>query len=321
LSLYLLVILGVLSGLAWTFTWRQWERVSRWWYQVGDKKFLKRPNLDVGLLYVLFIGNTLVLAVLVHQRVAATGRLSADAESMSAWLSLAVTLVLGLGAMAVWFGLGRWLYGTGWSQWGLGPIIDGKLVSTLRASFLGFLLLVPAVLIVHACLGLVIEYRHDTLDRFLVLRQASRWDLLAVVFIFTAVWTPIVEELAFRVILQGFVEQLFRYRRQRLRWLLGPLQSGPAETLGLAAVAQTAGQEPPGPRERAGLTSLAFWAPIVISSLLFALAHAGQGAAPISLYLLAMGLGFLYKTTGNVVLCILIHAYLNGLTLTHSLWF
>jgi membrane protease YdiL (CAAX protease family) len=199
-------------------------------------------------------------------------------------------------------------------------VVEGKVAVTLRASVLGFLLLVPLVLWVHAGLGLFFEYQHDTLDRFLDLRRQNRWDLLLAVFLATAVWTPIAEELAFRVIIQGFVEQFLRHRHNLLRWLLGPLQAGPAGLLGLTAAAQLANREPSGRADRPGFTSALFWAPIVVSSLLFALAHFDQGAAPIPLYLLAVGLGFLYKTTGNVLLCILIHAYLNALTLIQSLW-
>ena len=41
----------------------------------------------------------------------------------------------------------------------------------------------------------------------------------------------------------------------------------------------------------------------------------GQGAAPIPLFFLALGLGFLYRQTGSLTPPILVHMILNGLTL------
>ena len=54
----------------------------------------------------------------------------------------------------------------------------------------------------------------------------------------------------------------------------------------------------------------AYW-PIFVSALLFALAHWGHGLAPIPLFILALGLGYLFRQTGSLIACITVHFLLN----------
>jgi membrane protease YdiL (CAAX protease family) len=51
---------------------------------------------------------------------------------------------------------------------------------------------------------------------------------------------------------------------------------------------------------------------IVITSLLFAGLHAGQWPAPIPIFILALGLGFIYHRTGSLLAPICMHALFNG---------
>jgi membrane protease YdiL (CAAX protease family) len=53
------------------------------------------------------------------------------------------------------------------------------------------------------------------------------------------------------------------------------------------------------------------WLAIGISSLFFALAHFGQGPAPISLFVLALGLGYLYQRTHRVLPGMVVHFLVN----------
>ena len=55
----------------------------------------------------------------------------------------------------------------------------------------------------------------------------------------------------------------------------------------------------------------AYW-PILISSLCFAAVHIGQGLAPIPLFFLALGLGYLFRQTGSLIACITVHFMLNS---------
>ena len=54
----------------------------------------------------------------------------------------------------------------------------------------------------------------------------------------------------------------------------------------------------------------AYW-PILVSSACFALIHWGQGLAPIPLFILALGLGYLFRQTGSLIACITVHFLLN----------
>ena len=53
----------------------------------------------------------------------------------------------------------------------------------------------------------------------------------------------------------------------------------------------------------------------MISSAVFALIHVGQGAAPIPLFLFAIGLGFVFRYTGSLIPCIALHFMLNAFTM------
>jgi len=43
--------------------------------------------------------------------------------------------------------------------------------------------------------------------------------------------------------------------------------------------------------------------------------HIGQGAAPIPLFFLALALGYLYRQTGRLWPCIMVHMILNTFTI------
>ena len=86
---------------------------------------------------------------------------------------------------------------------------------------------------------------------------------------------PLFEEFAFRVLLQGWLERIAGPSRRR---------------------------------------SASIW-PIFVSSFFFAITHQGQGAAPIALFILALGLGYLYRQTHRYAPCVVAHAFFNGLSL------
>jgi membrane protease YdiL (CAAX protease family) len=92
--------------------------------------------------------------------------------------------------------------------------------------------------------------------------------------------TPIFEELLFRVLIQG----------------------------GFQAMVDPHSEDPDSWQPQS-------WWPIGVASLVFALMHLGQGAAPIPLFVLSLGLGYLYRQTGNITAPVVVHMVLNGLTL------
>ena len=61
-------------------------------------------------------------------------------------------------------------------------------------------------------------------------------------------------------------------------------------------------------------------APIVISAAVFALMHWSHGPDPAALFVLALGLGYLYQRTHRWLPSVVTHACLNGTTML-LLWF
>jgi len=57
------------------------------------------------------------------------------------------------------------------------------------------------------------------------------------------------------------------------------------------------------------------WWPIVVSAIVFALAHFGHGTDPIPLFFFALGLGWLYQRTHRMWPSVLVHMMLNGLSM------
>jgi len=167
---------------------------------------------------------------------------------------------------------------------------------------------------------------------------------------------PLVEEYFFRVYLQGWMENLaimwsnrwqsgLTAETRRRGAVVGPFLPVTAEILAGDAVdsppmpvdplpdASLVATEPGGSVEPLSTLQNAVyeaeslrelrpgpvWWPIVVSSLLFALAHYSHGPDPIPLFFLAMGLGYIYQRTHRVWPCILIHMLVNGFSLL-TLW-
>lgn len=75
-------------------------------------------------------------------------------------------------------------------------------------------------------------------------------------------------------------------------------------------------EPPPGkPSDHSAISPTPHWWPIPISACIFAAMHAGQGAAPIPLFVLALGLGFVYRQTHRVLPSITVHLLLNATTM------
>jgi membrane protease YdiL (CAAX protease family) len=97
---------------------------------------------------------------------------------------------------------------------------------------------------------------------------------------------PLFEEFAFRVVLQGWLESQ-QVRLRRLRGEFGDQQPG--------------------------------FAPIVITSVMFALLHFGYGPDPFALFVFSLFLGYAYRQTHRILPPLVVHACLNGWTML-NLW-
>lgn len=132
---------------------------------------------------------------------------------------------------------------------------------------------------------------------------ALLYDLFSWVTFSVIIVAPILEELLFRGLLQG--------------WLRGKYHALTARMLSVPATAADA-TVPLSPAElqRQRLNT---WAPNFITSLAFTAAHIGHGPAMISLFFFSLALGYVYEKTGRLAPSIITHLMLNLCT-TIMLW-
>lgn len=181
-------------------------------------------------------------------------------------------------------------FGLAFRQWGSG----------LRAGLVAFTMWVPVVWIVQTALVSYFQYSHPSLDR---LQQSNNPKILVDTWLTAVLIAPIVEELLFRGVLQGWLQ----------RWSPDSHPAFPAVILGNPRPPATDG--PPAMATTQPTRNI-YWPAIVITSILFGLAHFSQGPAPISLFYLSLGLGYLYQRTGSLIACIVMHMMLNAITMT-----
>ncbi len=237
-----------------------------------------RPCWSVADALVMF-GTNLILVGLLHSWLTARGLgpasdvIEQPVPSNQAQLgNVAVVVIAGLGSAAVALLRIRLLDDQPLRRLGL-EFNAGDAWLGLKAS----LMLLPPVLLISALVSLLWPYQHQVLD---LLQSVDSAAVFLVMLIATAVVTPFVEELLFRVLLQGGLQGLIdRDESTESRW-----------------------------RPRSYL-------PIILASMIFALMHLGQGAAPIPLFFLSLGLGYLYRQTGNITAPLVVHMVLNGLTM------
>ncbi|WP_182867794.1 CPBP family intramembrane glutamic endopeptidase [Rhodopirellula sp. JC639] len=152
-----------------------------------------------------------------------------------------------------------------------------------RGLFATVWILTP-VLLINFVVSNLVPYEHTVTD--LMAEQTGLQTFLALL-LSAAVVTPIVEEVQFRLLLQGGLQRI----------------------ADLPVSALSPNSPPP-----TAWHPTSAW-PVYATSVLFAAMHLGQGAAPVPLFFLSVGLGFLYQRTGRLVPAIVVHMLLNAATL------
>ena len=155
-------------------------------------------------------------------------------------------------------------------------------------------LVLPPVLLLSTVINSWVTYKHSVIDTL------GANPTLAVLFgiaFSTVLLTPIFEEFTFRVLLQGGAEQLSR-RVQATGTLQRQSEAPEWEVIPASEVATWS------------------WWPVVMASGTFAALHIGQGAAPVPLFFLSLALGYIYRQTGRIGPCIVVHAILNAFTVS-----
>lgn len=186
---------------------------------------------------------------------------------------------------------------------------DGAMV---RLGLKSAVMVLPPVLAISAAVSLLVTaYEHQVLD---VLEQLRSPLVFAVIFVGTAIVTPISEEILFRGLIQGGL--------QRFADRFVPEFGSFGDDAGKSSLATDLITDNASDRQPASLHKfqggiwkpVAYW-PVFAASFIFALMHYGQGAAPIPLFFLSVGLGYLYRQTGSLIPCIVVHMVLNSTTL------
>ncbi len=195
------------------------------------------------------------------------------------------------------------------------------------------LIAAPTLLVPVLCIQMLLTQIWKPSQHMLIkLLQESATPTVFQISAFSAVLVaPVVEEFFFRVLLQGWLESVIA--RQNANRHALHIQSAPThqdhggeqaifpesnsvtENPYLSPSAFSAGTEV---EIRTQITHPSY-AAIVLTAVLFALAHAGNGPDPVPLFVLATGLGYLYQRQRSILPCIIVHATLNGMTFL-NLW-
>jgi len=162
-----------------------------------------------------------------------------------------------------------------------------RIVGDLKTGAVAFALVAPVVYGIQAAFTQFIPYEHPLIS------AAPRHVVL--VAISGIVVAPIFEEFIFRGVLQGWLEKLEAaiVSRRRSREPGGLSAASPLEVVDRSLGAM----------------------PIIVSSLLFALMHLGQGPAPIAVFVFALVLGLLYRQTHRLWPSMVVHCLLNAVTI------
>jgi len=236
------------------------------------------------------------------------------------------------------------------SDWRDLGIVWHKIGRDLQLGAIAFAMLAPPVYAIQALLTNLVQYEHTLID---IMQQDPR--LLWLGALSAAVAAPLTEELQFRLLLQGWLEKVAAWRGDSLPLLMGgrlphdavawraqdaaesdkvvdailpddgPEMEAPPEDEGDATnpyktPRPTAAEPVKEPLASSGdfsakaLAMINHW-PIAVSALLFAGMHFGQGAAPVPLFVLALGLGYLYERTHRILPSITVHLLLNAATM------
>jgi membrane protease YdiL (CAAX protease family) len=230
-------------------------------------------GIDFLVIASFYVG-TQVIAIMAALLIAGVVPNSVDTEEMLHTPGLLLALSLAFFATVVfateWL---RWVRAAsaedlGWGQRSLRADISLGLAGMLAAA--------APVYMLQFVMFHLFPIRHPIID---ALEGNGNTMVFGMAILVTVVAAPVVEEVVFRLVLQGWLEACEPPWRRRMpqlrRWRRGRL-------------------------------------PIVISSTVFAAVHISAGPAPIALFFLALVLGYQYQRTHRLLPSIVTHAAFNA---------
>ena len=282
----------------------------------------------LSAVFVLFFFITPIIGVIVvhsHFGVSLGEQLPEDSAEVLTWslasaaigtlLSGALSvLLLKLGARASWFDLG---------------LRANRVLSDIGLGVLAFVVVTPPVYLLHILLSLFYAKEHPIVEMISDHGTPGLWLWGTVA---TVIAAPLVEEIIFRLVLQGWLERRAIERLQAGR-PQEEFQTAPDAAEEAEAPDVSSGEGAPESTEnpyespavvtpnpvlepdRVTIKDRLMIEPIAISSFVFAAVHFGHGAAPISLFFLAIALGYLYQRTHRILPCIIVHMLFNSVSM------
>jgi membrane protease YdiL (CAAX protease family) len=211
-----------------------------------------------------------------------------------------------------------------------------RLWHDLRLGVAAFVMLAPLVYLIQFVLVQWFESKHPLIQ---LLKEKPDSYLFGVIVFSAVVVAPIAEEYLFRVLLQGWLEKAATFGGAATEIVFGrsPFAAKPAggSSFDESANVESADageyraddnpyvsprnlQQRPNSAYTAEAAEAGGWSkrpptwPILVSAIIFAAMHASHGPDPIPLFVLAVGLGFLYQRTHRILPCMILHALLNG---------
>jgi membrane protease YdiL (CAAX protease family) len=173
-----------------------------------------------------------------------------------------------------------------------------KLRKQILIGFVATACVLPGILLINGAVSIfVTRYSHPVIEAFL--SEMSLSALVSTAFS-VVVAAPLVEEFVFRGFLLSFLQRIFD-------------RNNSFESLIVCNNTIL-------PTTPASQSISARYGAIVITSVLFAGLHVGQGAAYIPLFFLALALGYVTQKTGSILPAIIIHMSLNSLSTITLAW-
>lgn len=175
----------------------------------------------------------------------------------------------------------------------------------IKTGVIAFVLIFPPVILLQFLISKLIPYSHDTIA---MLKESQSFFQVAASWFTAVLIAPIWEEFFFRVVLQGWLQRLGNMEPEDFSHLImGGCFSNKSPVLG----ADDRSKESRATGGKVLFDSSLRWIPTFISAFLFAAMHNGQGGAHVSLFFFAVGLGYLYRQTGSLIPCVIVHFLLN----------
>jgi membrane protease YdiL (CAAX protease family) len=255
-----------------------------------------RRRVPWGVGDLLFALSALLLFHTLGIKIAGQFELPDTSEQVAEILAGAIASLAAVGTSVAMIFLHA---GARWRDFGLER---RYLLADIRLGGLAFLMLAPPVYGIQHLLIQWFPSKHPLIS--LLTGQGSPIVFLVVGFSATVV-APLTEEYLFRLLLQGWTEDALATRDAEpvsSRWF-----SFGRRVRELKHRNNSTGSSTPG--------TASGWIAILVSATLFAALHASHGPDPIPLFLLALGLGYLYQRTHRIVPSITVHFLLNSVTL------